>query len=112
MAFLWFNEDVPPHEGKRVQLDIQQKFVPDSYQSGDIARATLEIAPDKRPWNKAQAFFPGVMCESAALPRETFHIKWVSKGIRVSVNSAPCGALPVFITACLHYNRGNMGSEP
>ena len=58
-------------------------------------RATLEFAPDKRPWNKAQAVFPCGMCESAALPRETFDIKWVSTGIRISVNSTPSGALPV-----------------
>ena len=71
------------------------KISPDSYQSGDIVRATLEIALDKRPWNEAQAVFPYAMCEGAAPPRETIDVKWVSTGIRVSVNSAPSGALPV-----------------
>ena len=50
-------------------------------------RATLETAPDKRPWNKAQAIFLCTMRENAGLTKENFDITWVSTGIRVSVNS-------------------------
>ena len=91
MAFLWFS-DVTPHERKRVQLYVQQKLV--QTRRGSV-RATLEIAPNKRPWNKAQSVFLCAMRETAGL-RETCDIKWVSTGIRVLVNSAPSGALPVF----------------
>ena len=88
MTFLWFNEGVTPHERKRVQLDIQQALarVPVRIK-GDIVRAT--IAPDKKPWNKAQAVFPCTMRQNAGLTREKFDMRWVSTGIRVSVNSAP-----------------------
>ena len=57
-------------------------------------RATLETAPDKRLWNKAQAIFLCTMREDAGLTKEKLDIRWVSTGIRVSVNSAPLGGLP------------------
>ena len=57
----------------------------------DTVRATLDISPDKRPWNKAQTVFSCAMRETASW----FDIRWVPTGIRVSVNSAPSGVLPV-----------------
>ena len=51
-------------------------------------RAKLETAPDKRPWNKAQVIFLCTMRDNAGLTKEKFDIRWVSTGIRVSVNSA------------------------
>ena len=59
---------------------------------GAHLRATLELDPVERSWNKAQAIFVGVMRECARLPRETFDIRWVDTGLRVSV-SAPRGPL-------------------
>ena len=50
---------------------------------------------DKRPWNKAQAVFLCAVRDFAGLRSETLDIRWVSTGIRVSVNSAPTGCLPV-----------------
>ena len=43
----------------------------------------------KRPWNKAQAIFLGVMKEYANLPREGFDIRCVDTGLRVSVAAPP-----------------------
>ena len=51
----------------------------------DVVRTTLETAPDKRPWNKAQAIFLCTMRENAGLTKEKFDIKWVLAEIRVSV---------------------------
>ena len=53
--------------------------------------ATLELVPVKRPWNKAQGIFIGVMTEYAKLPRGTCDIRWVHPGLRVSV-AAPRGS--------------------
>ena len=58
MVFLWFNESVTPHERKRVQLDIQRALAQTLVKiKVDFVRATLDTAPDKRPWNRAQAIF-------------------------------------------------------
>ena len=96
MTFLWFNEDVNLHERKRVQLDLQPKLVWTPFQiHGDTVRATLEISLEKRPWNNAQAVFVCAMREIARLPEETFDMRWVPTGIRVSVNSAAPGSSPV-----------------
>ena len=54
-------------------------------------RATLELDPVKRPWDKAQAIFIGVMREFAQLPQDSFDIRWVDSGRRVSV-AAPRGS--------------------
>ena len=43
----------------------------------------LELDPVRRPWNKAQAIFLGVMRDHAKLPRETFDIRSVDSGLRV-----------------------------
>ena len=89
MTFLWFNENVTPHERHRVQLDIQQALARTPVEiKGDIVRATLETASDRRPWNKAQAIFLCTMSENPGLTKAKFDIGWVSTGIRVSVNSA------------------------
>ena len=58
-------------------------------------RATLATALDKSHWNKAQAIFLCTMRDNAGLTKEMFDIRWVSTGIRVSVNSAPRDRLPV-----------------
>ena len=95
MTFLWFNDGVTPHERNRVQLDVQQALARTPVRiKGDTVRSTLETAPDKRPWNKAQAIFLCTMRDNASLTKEKFDIK-VSTGIRVSVNSALPDRLPV-----------------
>ena len=75
------------HLRKRVQLDLQQVLTnqPLPFKGANV-RATLELDPVKRPWNKAQAIFIGVMRECTKLPRETFDIRWVDSGLRVSVS--------------------------
>ena len=77
---------------KRVQLDLQQYLTiqPLEFKNANV-RNTLELDPVKRPWNKAQAIFIGVMREYAKLPRESFQIRWVDSGLRVSV-AAPRGS--------------------
>ena len=86
MTFLWFNEGVTPRERKRVELDIQQALSRAPVRIK--GRATLETAPDKRPWNKAQAVLLCTMRENVLFTRERFDIGWVSTGIHVWVNSA------------------------
>ena len=70
--------------------DIQHSLTsnPLSFKGVNIT-ATLELDPIKRPWNKAQAIFIGVMKEHANVPREAFDIRWVDKGLRVSVTLPP-----------------------
>ena len=82
---------------------------------GEHVRGTLETAPDKRPWNEAQAIFLRTMRENAGLTKEQFDMRWVSTGIRVSVNGAPPGCLAVLlpvasITIGAHWvlNRENL----
>ena len=84
MAFMWFKE-VTPMVRKRVQLDLQQYLTiqPLPFKGG--MRATLGRNPVKRPWNKAQAIFIGVMREYATLPRDSLDIRWVDLGLRVLV---------------------------
>ena len=95
MTFLWFNENVTPHERDRAQLDIQHTGQDPFSNQGDIVRAKLETAPDKRSWNKAQAIFLCTLRDNADLTKEKLDIRWVSTGIRVSVTSAPPDRLPV-----------------
>ena len=76
---------------KKVLNDIQQGLTkqPLPFQGANV-KATLELDSVKRPWNKAQAIFIGVMRDDAKLPRETFDIRWVDSGLRVSL-AAPTG---------------------
>ena len=60
---------------------------------GVKVRATLEIDPAKRPWQKASAIF-FTMKEHANLDAATFNVRWVTMGLRVDVNCAPRGVLP------------------
>ena len=56
MALLWFKNDFSFWKRKRMQLDIQQMLnVRPVTTRGCHVRATLEISPDTRPWNKARA---------------------------------------------------------
>ena len=66
LTFLWFHDGVTPHDRKRVQPDLQQALV-------------------RTP----------AMCDNAGLTKGQFDMRWVSTGIRVSVNSALPGCLPV-----------------
>ena len=88
MVFLWFKEEVASMVRKRVQLDLQQVLTnqPLPFKGANV-RATLKFDPVKRSWNKAQAIFTGAMREYARLPRETFDIRWVDSGLRVSVSA-------------------------
>ena len=98
VTFLWFMDGVTPQDRKRVQLDLQQALVRAPIEvKGEHVRGTLETAPDKRPWNEAQAIFLRTMRENAGLTKEQFHMRWVSTGIRVSVNGAPPGCLAVLL---------------
>ena len=93
VTFLWFMVGVTPQDRKRVQLDLQQALVRAPIEvKGEHVRGTLETAPDKRPWNEAQAIFLRTMRENAGLTKEQFDMRWVSTGIRVSVNGAPPGS--------------------
>ena len=58
-------------------------------------RATLEVDPEKRPWNKGHAVYIAVMKEHANLPREAFDIKWVNMEVRVSVRMVGPGGTMV-----------------
>ena len=92
MVFLWFKEGVTPMMGKKVLNDVQQGLTNQPLPiKGVNVRATIELDPVTRPWNKAQAISIGVMKEYANLPREAFDIMWVD-----SV-AAPLGrtALPI-----------------
>ena len=61
---------------------------------GETVRATLEIDPSKRPWQKATAIFFTVMKEHANLDAKNFDIRWVTMGVRVDVNCSPPGIMP------------------
>ena len=79
MTFLWFKDGITPQDRKRVQLDLQQALVRALIEvKEEYVRATLETAPYKKPWNKAQATFLRTMRENACLTKEEFHMRWVS----------------------------------
>ena len=85
------------HDGRGQRLGRQGLwFGHRSKSKGEHVRATLETAPDKRPCNEAQAVFLRTMRQNASLTKEQFDMRWVSTGIRVSVNGAPprCLAVP------------------
>ena len=76
MVFLWFKEEVTPVMRQKVLNDTQQGFTSDLLPfKGVYVRATPELDQVKRPWNKAQAIFIGVMKEHANVAREAFDIK-------------------------------------
>ena len=100
MMFLWFQEGVTPVM-RMVLNDIQRGLTGDPLPfEGVNVRATLELDPVKRPWNKTQAIFIGVMKEYANLPLEAFDVRWVDTGLRVSV-AAPLWrtALPIALAS-------------
>ena len=108
MVVLWFKEGVTPMIRQKVLNDIQHGLTsnPFSFKGVNI-RATLELGPIKRPWNKAQAIFIGVMKEHANVSREAFDIRWVDTGLRVSV-AAPSGrpALPIALASFTIFTMG------
>ena len=112
MVFLWFKEGVTPVVRKRVQLDLQLDLTnhPLPFKGASV-RATLQFGPVKRPWNKAQAIFIGVMREYAQLPRETFDNRWVDLGLLVSV-SAPRGVHNDTHSDCIDHDRHHVGAKP
>ena len=63
MVFLWFKEGGHSHDAQE-----RAECNPLSFKGVNI-RATLELDPIKRPWNKAQAIFIGVMKEHANVSR-------------------------------------------
>ena len=98
MVFLLFNEDVNFRGRKRVQLDTQQSLIRSPVEvHGGFVRATLEIPPGRtrdleiRLRRSSCVLFVNF----GGLRSESLDIRWVSTGIRVSVNSAPAGCLPV-----------------
>ena len=88
MAFLWFKEGVTPMFREKALNEIQQGLTlqPLPFKGVNVI-ATHEMDPVKRPWKKTQAIFLGVMRDNAKLPRETFDIRWVDSGLRVSVEA-------------------------
>ena len=90
VTFLWVMDGVTPQDRKRVQLDLQQALVRVPIEvKGEHVRSTLETAAE------AQAIFVRTMRENAGLTKEQLDMRWVSTGIRVSVNGAPPGCLAV-----------------
>ena len=51
----------------------------------------MDIPPDMRPRNKAQALFFGTMRDIAGLGRQMFDITLLTTGILMSVNGSPQG---------------------
>ena len=94
---------------KKALNDIQQGLPSDPLPfKGVNVRATLELDPVKRPWNRAQA----ILTEHANVPREAFDIRWVDTGLRVSVTPPPArpalSALASFTTGAnwaLNFDR-------
>ena len=107
MIFLWFKNGVTPQDRECVQLDLQQALVcqPISIK-GVHVRATLELVSEKRPWNKAQAIFICAMRQHANLPRDTFDIRWVQTGLRVSVNMPSPDCLTAVLTQIATFTIG------
>ena len=98
MVFLWFREGVTPMFRKKVLNDIQNGLTsnPLSFKGVRI-RATLELDPVKRPWDKAQTIFIGVMKDHANVSRWAFDIRCVE---RVSVAAKPGRpALPIALAS-------------
>ena len=75
------------------QLNISQSMQSTPTVIGGANRATLEIDPVKRPWNKASAMFFTIMKEHAELDRDMFTVRWVTLGLRVDVNCAQTGLM-------------------
>ena len=91
MTLLWFNDGVTPQDRDRFQLDPST----DTGAAACYNQRRARTAPDKRPWNKAQAIFLCTMRDIAGLTKEQVDMRWVSTGIRVSVNGAPPGRMAV-----------------
>ena len=105
MAFLWFKHDLSHWERKRSQLDIQQVLnVRPVRARGWHVRATLEISPGERPWNKAQAVSLEPIRNFAKLGRDVFDIRLVTTGIRIAVDGHPRTANCYGVTG-LDYDR-------
>ena len=65
-------------------------------------RASLLLDAVKRPWNRAQAIFVGVVKEHANVPMEAFDLKWVDTGLACTVSvAAPPGrtTLPIALAS-------------
>ena len=106
VVFLWFKEGVTPMVRGKVLNDIQQCLIIQPLEfKGAFVRATLELDPVKRPWNKAQAVFLGVMRNYAKLSSETFDIRWVDSGL--GTDWKKCGRDPT----CVFHNRHNLGTK-
>ena len=94
MVFLWFKSEVTPRDRKMAQLGISQSLQNTPIViGGEQFRATLEIDPVKRPWNKASAILFTIMKEHAKLDRDKFAVRWVTLGLRVDVNCAQTGLM-------------------
>ena len=95
LVFLWFKEGVTLRDRRMAQMDIYHALQSTPVEIGGVnVRATLEIDPSKRPWQKATAIFFTTMKEHANLDAKTFDVRWVTMGLRVDVNCAPRGMLP------------------
>ena len=86
-VFLWFKEGVTLRDRRLAQMDIGQALLTSPVEvRGVNIRATLEVDPIKRPWQKATAIFFATMKEYANLG--------VTMGVRVEVNCTPGSVLP------------------
>ena len=71
-------------------LDISQSLQRTLVENGgEKSRATLEIDPVKRPWNKASAIFFTIMKEHAILDRDMFPVPMGNPGTRCRFLTAP-----------------------
>ena len=108
-VFLWFKEGVTLRDRRLAQMDIGQALLTSPVEvRGVKIRATLEVDPIKRPWQKATAIFFATMKGYANLGAETFDVKWVTMGVRVEVNCTPGGVLPTMSQLASLNNRGYM----
>ena len=79
MVFPWFKNEVTPKDRKMAQLDVSHSLQRTPIViGGEKIRATLEIDPAKRPWNKDSAIFFTIMKEHAKLDRDMFAVRWVT----------------------------------
>ena len=86
---------------KRVQQDIQEALASATIKFRDVnVRTALELDPEKRPWNKAQAIFIGAISNAPV-------IRWVDTGLLVSWYVIAQGA-PVVPTPIASFTIGKI----
>ena len=78
---------------------------------GETIRATFEIDPAKRPWNKASAILFTIMKEHAKFDRDMFKVRWVTVGLRVDVNCAQTVLMVSMVPLASFSLRWHLGDQ-